>query len=467
MPLRPFGIAFPLGRYSKRVARLYGEHFYMTRPGMADPEADSGVGARGAPGARKRILIVDDSALARDVITEMLRPEGFDVDSAATGAEAISVLEDSGADLILLDVMLPEMDGFETCRRIRKTDNGRAVPIIMVTALTAREHRIAGLDAGADDFVSKPVDKGELLARIRSQLRSKALMEELERKHGELEALQESREALARMILHDLKGPIGAIEGCLHLLKKSGAGRFTEAESRCLENGELACRQAMSLLQDVAVALSLERREMPLNVRSFDAAALVEKGARLLEGIAARRNVSFSCEIPPDCRPLTIRADPDLVVRILSNLLMNAIRHTPEGKRVAVRVSRAGAGMELVVSDEGEGISRDVAERISRGFGPEEAVRPAALRGGAGGLGLYFCCLAAKAHGGNIQVESRPGKGSRFRVHIPSADRQAPAAEDPDSKRGAARGKAAGRPPAGNSADAADRGANASEGQAG
>ncbi|MCX7803904.1 MAG: hybrid sensor histidine kinase/response regulator [Planctomycetota bacterium] len=426
----------------------------------------TGATAGGWTGPLRRILVVDDSALARDVISEMLRPEGFDVIAAATGAEALAVLGGTGADLILLDVMLPEMDGFETCRRIRELPNGRAVPVIMVTALTAREHRIAGLDAGADDFVSKPVDKGELLARIRSQLRSKALMEEIERKRRELEALQESREALARMILHDLKGPIGAVEGCLHILRRSAGNRLTAAEAGYIENGSMACRQAVELLENLLDVLRMERREMPLSVRSFDVTALVEERTRLFQGLAARRNVALSCEIPADCRPLTIRADPDIIARVLSNLIQNAIRHTPEGRRVTVSISRVRAGVELSVSDEGEGISRAGVERILRGFDMAEADRPV-LRSGVGGIGLYFCGLAAKVHGGNILVESEPGKGSRFRVYIPAADRRGPAEEDAASGRGVAGDREAERPATGDVSDAAGREADASSGPSG
>jgi signal transduction histidine kinase len=389
----------------------------------ADNKADGIVPGEGgrdgqAPAPRPTILVVDDSELARDVLTAMLEPEGFEVVCAASGEEAFRAMRDRLPDLILLDIMLPGMDGFDICRGIRADERTKAIPVIMVTALTAREQRIAGLESGADDFVSKPIDKGEIIARIRSHLRAKALMDELERKHAELRELQESRELLVHMILHDVKGPIGAIEGCLHLIGKSASERLSAEEKRHLETGSLACRIAMDLLHDVLDAMRLERNALPLHRREFDMAAMAEEKARLCGAVAARRNVAMVCEIEPELKPLHVRADPDLTGRILSNLLLNAIRHTPEGRKVAVSIRRTEGGVKIEVSDEGEGISKAEMGRL---FARLDQIRPgksSARRGG--GFGLYFCRLAAEAHGGRIWAESEPGRGSRFHVFLPS-----------------------------------------------
>ena len=369
------------------------------------------------------ILLVDDDPRNVRLLEGIFRAAGYRVAKAHDGYEALRLAGTERPDLILLDVMMPRLSGHEVCAKLKADPATRAIPVIMVTALSSLEEKVGGLEVGADDFVSKPVNRIELMARARSLLRAKALhdelahaRDELERKNAELTRVEELKESLVQMVVHDLKNPLTAIMGNLELLQ-GRLGEEPERDRERIGRSVGSSRSMMRMILDLLDVARLEENRFPLALGAFDAAALVEERAAEIEGIARTKCLEIRRRSEPGLPP--VRADRSLVGRILGNLLSNSLKHTPSGGSVTIAVERAGEGVAFLVEDTGEGIPPEFQPFLFQKFAQAHLRRHGLATDR--GLGLAFCKLAAEAHGGSMQVDSEPGRGSLFRLVLPRA----------------------------------------------
>jgi signal transduction histidine kinase len=371
------------------------------------------------------ILIVDDEEINVKLIKSILARENYNLISALSGSEAISMLASDSPDLIMLDVMMPEMDGFETCRKIKGNKNKTMVPVLMVTALTEKEHRLAALESGADDFISKPVDKTELIVRVKSLLRIKKYHDELferyneiEKKNVELLELQEYRDGLLHMIVHDLRNPLFAILGNIELLLLD-KHKFTETQSIAADNCISSCKDLDEMIQQLLDINKLEHKKLRLDKKMTDLSALIENTLNQHMKKAEEKQVSINFTNSNSLS--SVQIDDSLIKRVISNLLDNGIRHTPKGGRIDVIIESKNSKNNHCISivDNGCGLDPAFHKRIFNKF--EQAnLKKKGVSSGTAGLGLAFCKLAVEAHGGKIWIESKgEGMGSAFRFTIP------------------------------------------------
>jgi len=362
---------------------------------------------------KHRVLIVDDEPSARQTAEALLLPEGYDLASAASGQECLTLLASSAVDLILLDVMMPGMDGFEVCSRLKANDAWRHIPIILVTALDNRETLVRGLDAGADDFLAKPVNGLELRARTRSMLRIKS-------QYDALEEMLAVREKMANLIVHDARAPLTVIAGHSDSLKQS------IADPTMSHGLQQIFDQAMRLegfLNDLLMVAKSRHDELTLNRAPVDVRRLVANvGESYSAAISKRRKITYSADLPAEPRHVSL--DHALFHRLLDNLLINAFKFSPSGGTVTVRLeyleTDAGTeapspGLRLQVVDEGPGIPEEHRERI---FDQFEVVAMKEAGASQHGLGLALCKLVAEAHGGSITVTGNQRSGTIFTVEI-------------------------------------------------
>ncbi|HWA71323.1 MAG TPA: response regulator [Polyangiaceae bacterium] len=373
---------------------------------------------------RSRVLIVDDNVSNRLLLRAHLENE-HEVLEAADGPSALSLVERTPVDLVLLDVMMPGMNGMEVCRRL-KENRVEYLPVLLLTALGERDDRLAGLESGADDFLSKPVDRQELLLRVRTFLRLRdqdqrirqqlkdlgERDETIQLQLDQLRAVDAMKDDLVSLLVHDLRNPLAGIMGFLGMLAedvtdqdlRSQADMALEASSRLRE-----------ILEDILSVRMLESGNIVLRREWVEARRLVSDAIGSVSGAARARQVEISAVI--DRSDIAIQADRKLVRRAIENLLSNAVKYSPSGSVVRVAVRPSGDEVQIEVADRGQGIPNNLKEQLFQKFGSVESARGEARRGV--GLGLYLVKLVATAHGGRTLVRDRRGGGTAVGLLVP------------------------------------------------
>ena len=356
---------------------------------------------------RPHILIVDDDSSARQTAEMLLIPEGYQMSFAVSGPDALAQLSELKPDVILLDVMMPGMDGYEVCRRLKAAAAWRHIPVILVTALDTKENLALGLEAGADDFVSKPVNKLELRARVRSMLRIK-------QRHDDLERLLRLREDLSNMIMHDMRSPLTAMALYLDLLEKES---LSEQGQNNLKTLRSQANRLNSFITDMLVMTKLEQGKLVLYETNIEMKALLTTVYQNYLPLAESRDLKFNLELPDE--PLPWKGDANLWQRVLDNLISNALKFSLPGGTVTLRLQPAPANGSrhfcLQVVDEGPGVPPDYREMVFDKFQIASVRRRDVTQMG---LGLAFCKLVVEAHRGRIFITENHPQGAIFNVEL-------------------------------------------------
>ncbi|GJG86929.1 hypothetical protein tb265_21100 [Gemmatimonadetes bacterium T265] len=377
-----------------------------------------------------RVLLVDDNEANRFAVAYWLRSAGYTVVEAETGAEALARAGE-GADLVVLDIRLPDMSGFEVLRRLRGRPDTAAVPVLHLTAsFVTGEWRAHGLDAGADAYLTHPVEPREFVATVRQLLRVRAAevaREELlaaERAaRGEAEAARASAEQANRAkgeflanMSHELRTPLNAIAGYVQLIEMGVHGEVSEAQRDALGRVQRAQRHLLGLINDVLNYAKLDAGRVEYDLRPVDLGDAVRDVLAMVEPQLTAKGLTVAAA--PDA--VVAVADAEKLAQVLLNLLSNAIKFTPSGGAVEVTVYAAGpGGAEIRVRDTGIGIAADEQARI---FDPFVQVQRGLTRATEGtGLGLAISRDLARGMGGELTVESAPGVGSTFTLRLTAA----------------------------------------------
>lgn len=339
------------------------------------------------------ILVIDDEPDNFDVIETLLHTEGYQFNYASCGQRALENLDHFQPDVILLDVMMPNLNGIEVCRRIKAMPQWQMVPIVMITALADHQDLARCLDAGADDFISKPVNRIVLQSRVRSMLRIKA-------QYDSVKSLMQLREDMVNMVVHDMRNPLASI---LLLTEMVQMPNLTpQQRSRQSQQMAIAGHQLQMLIDSVLVMSKLESGKMQLDYTDIDVASLCLTAISNLEAIARQKKLTLISQMPD--YPLHMRGDAMILRRVLDNLLANAIKFSPKNSQIELTACQAESGIQVAIADRGKGIPPDLRHCIFNKFEVGTSVEGVHQMG----LGLAFCKLAIEAHGGSIRVEDHP-----------------------------------------------------------
>lgn len=351
------------------------------------------------------ILVVDDEIDNFTVIETLLSRYDYELHYAANGEEAIASLNTCQPDLILLDVMMPETNGIEVCQYVKSTPKWHAIPIIMVTALSTKADLARCLDAGADDFISKPVNSVELRARVQSMLRIK-------HQYDDLQTLLKLREDMVNMVVHDLRNPLSSILFGLDILKT--AEYPPEKQQTKLSQIYGSAQSLQVLIDDLLKIALLESGKICLNCTEVDMVALVQSAVANFEAIAAQKKQSLISHFP-DASPKTVYADAAILHRALDNLISNAIKFSPRQGEISVKVDfPASNHCQIQVIDAGPGVPESLQQRIFEKYEVGTLMPEVSQIG----LGLAFCKMVVEAHGGTISVRNNEPKGAIFEITL-------------------------------------------------
>ncbi|MEM7554768.1 MAG: hybrid sensor histidine kinase/response regulator [Cyanobacteria bacterium P01_A01_bin.84] len=357
------------------------------------------------PSRFDKILVVDDSPDNVFLIRTILEEESYIVDTAENGPTALQKIVDSSFDLVLLDLMMPEMDGYEVTQKIRENTQLQFMPILLITAHDS-PNVAHGLDLGADDFIRKPVTVDELLARVRSLLRLKHSIDERDE-------IARQREDFVSRLTHDLRTPLVAAERMMGLCLEGALGELSPQMSEVLSTMARSNSNLLAMVNTLLEVYRFEAGRKTLTFLSFDICKLLEEISKELMSLAEDKGLKILLEI--GCEPIIIEGDRLELHRLFTNLVGNAIKFTDTGC-ISIFLKEnfpEDNALTFQIKDTGVGITPELQETLFERF------RPGSHKRSGSGLGLYLSSRIVQAHQGKISVTSEVGKGSVFHITLP------------------------------------------------
>jgi signal transduction histidine kinase len=350
------------------------------------------------------ILIVDDTPANLTVLSTMLTQHGYRVRPAINGQLALASVSRQPPDLILLDIKMPEMDGYEVCARLKADEKTRDIPILFISALDDIQDKVKAFQVGGVDYITKPFHVEEVLARVRAHIT-------LQDQRRRIAQLNDLKDELLRIVSHDLKNPISTILGYAQLMQDEGVS------THCADYLERIIQSAnfmLTLVSDLLV-LSQAEGDFPLTLHQVDLRGLVSACAVNHEFAARSKGVQLACVMAET--PLIVAVDELRFNQVVSNLLSNAVKYTQAGGQIEVRVYPSGDQAVVEVADTGLGIPADDIPHIFDKFFRVNRREHMAQSGT--GLGLPIAKALIEKHGGRITVSSQLGVGSVFKALLP------------------------------------------------
>lgn len=370
-----------------------------------------------------KLLLVDDTPANLDILYNILEAQGYQISVAPNGKIACTVADHDVPDLILLDVMMPVMDGFETCKELRKNEKTKNIPIIFITAKTETEDIVKCFNLGAVDYIAKPFRHEEVCVRVKTHLQLSAAKIALE---GQKKLLEKQNKALNIMNVqknefigiaaHDLRNPLGCIMSSSEVLSES-PGELLDEDHMVLLDLIHSCSEDMLILVNNLLDVSvIESGMLNLEMKSNSLNKLVLERLRIFEGVAKRKQISLHTslvEFP------NFSFDKKHIAQVIDNLLSNAIKFSPLGSKINLSTKIGVDKVMVSVTDEGPGILAEEKAKLFEFFQTSHAKSTGGER--KTGLGLAIVKKILNVHGGTIEIHSPQEKGTTFTFSLPIA----------------------------------------------
>jgi CheY-like chemotaxis protein len=379
----------------------------------------------GAPMARQptppqlgRVLIVDDEIANVELLARRLEAIGCQTQVASSGERAIALAKTEQPDLILLDVMMPGLDGWQTCRRLKSMAETADIPVIFVTAKDSYADLSKGFEVGGVDYIAKPFEPIELAARVRGAIFTKQLQDQLRKTASDLKRMEQSRKELIGMLGHDIRNLANSVVAFMQLVRMGQLEPGRREFDELLRLSESNISELLRMVNALLDVYKMEEGKLEAMPQSVALSTLAERSLAQIAPEALAKGVQLETDLPADT---SVFVDDGLIVRVLTNLLANAVKHTPNGGTVRVESVRDKSlehSIIVRVQDTGPGISVEDAPHIFDRF-----YQGAGRSRGGTGLGLAFCKLAVELHGGSITVVNPGQPGAVVQFTLPAADR--------------------------------------------
>ena len=361
-----------------------------------------------------KILIVDDVISNVLLLKILLSNEKFQVCTANNGRACIEMTKKEHPDLILLDVMMPDINGFDTAVILKKDPETKDIPIIFLTALNSPQDLVHGFQVGANDFLTKPFNKEELVMRVTQQISLVAAKRIIEKQNAELKATLSNRDKMYSVIAHDLRSPMASIRMVLNLIVQSTSAEKVGPELyMLLDQANRESEEVHDLLDNLLKWTKSQTGRLNVVLQDLDLNDIVPGVVEIFEMIANTKNIKL--ELKKTDEALKVHADNDMLKTVLRNFMSNAVKFSPENSTIQIVMAKEGDFARVSVKDQGVGIA---ADRLGSIFHKGETTYGTGGEEGSG-LGLQLCQDFARKNGGDCYVESVEGQGSTFSFTIP------------------------------------------------
>ncbi len=354
-----------------------------------------------------KLLIVDDMPKNIQVVANILKNEGYQMTFARDGKSALEKIRSLDYDLILLDIMMPEMDGFEVCTILKNDPNYNTIPVIFLTAKSDATSIVKGLELGAVDYINKPFNHAELIARVRTQLQMKYIREKLVEANA-------TKDKFFSIIAHDLRNPFNHLLGFSEILINKFESLSNEQILKFINNIHSSAQNMYRLLENLLSWSIVQLGTFDWSPAEFDINQIVKETLELLKTQAGSKKIKFNTDLKPGLRGY---ADVNMITTVFRNLVSNAIKFTPENGHIDINADIKDSLLHISVQDSGVGLSAENIEKLFRinvhfsrkGTNEETGT----------GLGLILCKEFVEKNGGKIWVKSKEEEGSQFCFTVP------------------------------------------------
>ena len=364
------------------------------------------------------ILIVDDNSNNVKIIAITLRAFNYKLVIATNGQSAIEMVEKTRPDLVLMDVMMPGMDGYETCEKIKAKKDNENIPVIFLTALSEKANIIRGFEVGGVDYITKPFNKEELISRVKTHLELKFTRDELQKNSNYLQSLNAVKDRMFSVIEHDLRSPLGSVKMTLEYLSETIEETSTEELKSTIDLLQKTTDEVFSLLENLLGWAKSQSGNLAITKEPIDLMDLGYKVYLLNKGNMKFKNIDFKLDIQPGT---IVSADLNTITAVFRNLLSNAVKFTPNGGTISLLAKEADDKILIEIKDSGVGIP---PENLPKLFDSTKHFTTFGTNRESGsGLGLTLCYDFVKKNDGEIWAESTVGQGTSFFLQLAKANK--------------------------------------------
>ena len=377
---------------------------------MEDPTTHPFIDLKG-----RRILAVDDDRINLRIIGGILRSEGYEIAEATSGEQALEVYATFKPNLVLLDVMMPGIDGFATCRTLKKSYGDTCAPVIFVTAKSEADDVVMGFDAGGVDYLTKPFRPKEVVARIRTHLSNQQLVEQQKDLVNQLSKANAAKDRFLGMCAHDLRNPLSSIRGLAELMDENAIGDLSPEQREIVQTIHGASQSMLQLVNELLDVATIEAGHLKLDKVPSSIIEIVERSVHLSNIEAVKKHTKIEL-VTKGIDPI-VDIDRNKFRQVVDNLISNAVKYSPGGSIVTVLIHADADVAGFAVRDSGPGIPEDERHKLFTDYGRLSTLPTGGEN--STGLGLAICRKIVEAHNGTIGVKNIPGQGAEFIVSLP------------------------------------------------
>ncbi len=362
------------------------------------------------------ILVVDDNKENLKVVSSFLKKEGYRIALALNADDAMNILGENDIDLILLDVMMPGIDGFTLCRKLKKDEKLSDIPVVFLTAKTETSDLVEGFNAGGVDYITKPFQKEELVARVNNHIELTQARKKIIQQAEHIQRINRTKDRLYSVIAHDIKSPFSNISMLISTLADGYLEAGSEEYDEILQSINRSSQETYALLENLLQWTRSQTGNLEVSPEEFSLKEMVGNVLRMMDSVAAKKNIRLHQNVPAE---LKMKADTNMIRSVLQNLISNAIKFTHEDGEICLKAYTKDNENVVEVTDNGIGMSSEQKKKL---FVDEGQLTTRGTKDEKGsGLGLLLVKDFVSRHRGSIEVDSKTDKGTTIRLTFPPA----------------------------------------------